>query len=35
MGRQNDKFITNLNRLNEETKTTQQKSKLYGQEPVK
>ena len=35
MGKQNDKLITNLNRLNEEEKTKQQKSKVYGQKPVK
>ena len=35
MGKQNEKLITNLNRLNEEEKTKQQKSKVYGQKPVK
>jgi len=35
MGKQNEKLITNLNRLNEEEKTKQQESKVYGQKPVK
>ena len=35
MGKQNEKLITNLNRLNEEEETKQQKSKVYGQKPVK
>tara|TARA_R100000951_G_scaffold70198_1_gene59103 strand:+ start:356 stop:502 length:147 start_codon:yes stop_codon:yes gene_type:complete len=35
MGKQNEKLITNLNRLNEEEKTKQQKPKVYGQKPVK
>jgi len=35
MGKQNEKLITNLNRLNEEKKTKQQESKVYGQKPVK
>ena len=32
---QNEKLLTNLNRLNEEEKTKQQESKVYGQKPVK
>ena len=35
MGKQNEKLITNLNRLNEEEKTKQQEPKVYGQKPVK
>ena len=35
MGKQNEKLITNLNRLNEKEKVKQQKSKVYGQKPVK
>ena len=35
MGKQNEKLITNLNRLNEEEKTKQQESKVYGQKLVK
>tara|TARA_R100000951_G_scaffold27985_2_gene24018 strand:+ start:284 stop:433 length:150 start_codon:yes stop_codon:yes gene_type:complete len=35
MGKQNEKLITNLNRLNEEEKVKQQESKVYGQKPVK
>ena len=35
MGKQNEKLLTNLNRLNEEEKTKQQESKVYGQKPVK
>ena len=35
MGKQNEKLITNLNRLNEEEKTKQQKPKVLGQKPVK
>ena len=34
MGRQNKKLINNLERYEEE-KTKQQKSKVYGQKPVK
>ena len=35
MGKQNEKLITNLNRLNEEEKTKQQEPKVYGQKPLK
>ena len=35
MGKQNEKLITNLNRLNEKEKVKQQESKVYGQKPVK
>ena len=35
MGKQNEKLITNLNKLNEEEKTKQQEPKVYGQKPVK
>ena len=35
MGKQNEKLITNLNRLNEEEKTKQQEPKVYGQKQVK
>ena len=35
MGKQNEKLITNLNRLNEKEKAKQQESKIHGQKPVK
>ena len=35
MGRQNKKLIKNLERYEQKEKTKQQKSKVYGQKPVK
>ena len=35
MGKQNKKLIENIERYEQEKKTKQQESKVYGQKPVK
>jgi len=35
MGKQNDKLFKNIEKYEQEEKTKQQKSKIYGQKPVK
>ena len=35
MGKQNEKLIRNINRLNEKEKIKQQQSKVHGQKPIK
>ena len=35
MGKQNEKLIENIEKYEQKEKTKQQKSKVYGQKPVK